>query len=76
MVKYVSNNKKKNNKRHRIHWRLMKRGHSLSHGKTTLHRLNRVLRHLHSGTYVLHVGGQKVRIVVPAHKTHGGHRHG
>ncbi len=71
-VRYVKSNKK-HSKRHRLRWRLMQGGHAQSHGKTTLRRLNRVLSHLRSGRYVLHVQGQRTVLVIPAHKRHGGH---
>jgi hypothetical protein len=43
----------------RLHWRLERAGQMLSHGSTTAERLQKVLNHLKSGSYVLHVRGQR-----------------
>ena len=72
------NKHKKSNKRgnrRRLRWALISGGHARSHGKTTIHRLNRVLGHLKPGRYVLHVQGQRQVIVIPAHTRHGNHHH-
>jgi hypothetical protein len=61
----VQQGKNKKRARRHLRWRLMKRGHAMSHGssKGTL-RLN--LKNLRPGRYVLHVNGRGTAIVVPA----------
>ena len=61
----------KASKRGRVRWKLMAAGHVVSHGRTTVQRLNRVLAELNPGRYVLHVEGGTAAIAVP---TDGGSR--
>ena len=42
-----------------VHWRLSHGGHMISHGKTNVARLQRVLNELPGGNYVLRVQGQQ-----------------
>jgi len=53
-------------KRGRVRWKLTAAGHAVSHGRTTVQRLNRVLADLEPGRYVLHVDGGTAAIAVPA----------
>jgi hypothetical protein len=62
------------NRRNRLSWRLMSGGQTQSHGRTTLHRLNRVLSHLRPGQYALEVNGIRTAVLIPVCESHGGHR--
>lgn len=53
-------------KRGRVGWKLMAGGQVVSHGRTTVKRLNRVIADLNPGRYVLHVDGSTAAIAVPA----------
>ncbi len=78
-VRYVKSHKKHSKKNKRLSWRLMKRGHVMGHGRTSLRQLNRVIAHLRPGRYVLRVEGHRggMRIAVGDYRRqHGGHRHG
>jgi Collagen triple helix repeat (20 copies) len=50
--------KRSHSKRDRVRWRLMHGGHAVSHGRTSVPRLQHVLNHVRSGRYVLRVAGQ------------------
>jgi Divergent InlB B-repeat domain/Collagen triple helix repeat (20 copies) len=49
-----------------LSWTLHRNGHSQSHGRSTLKRLNRVLGDLRPGHYVLQVDGHRTALLVPA----------
>ena len=55
---------KRANRHRRVRWALMRDGHAVSHGETTIRRLQRALNRLRPGHYVLHVRGQKGGISV------------
>jgi hypothetical protein len=40
-----------------VRWRLVRRGHVVRHGRTSIVRMNRALNHLRAGRYRLHIAG-------------------
>lgn len=55
---------KRAQRRQHLRWRLMRGGHAVSHGATSVPRLQRVLNHLRRGRYALHVQGQSGSTVI------------
>jgi hypothetical protein len=58
VVKQAKSNRRRH-KRSRLRWRLMQGGHAVSHGRTSVRRLQRVLNRAPRGNYVLRIAGQK-----------------